>query len=115
MGFLERRVSTIAPGGRLRAAWGGADDDRWFRPASLVGGRSSAGVLVSPEGALAGLSAVYCAVTTIAEDIGSLSCEFFRRRAGGGRDYVLSGDPGIGTLVDLLGTQPNEWQTAKDF
>jgi HK97 family phage portal protein len=115
MGFLERRVSTIAPGGRLRAAWGGADDDRWFRPASLIGGRSSAGVLVSPEGALAGLSAVYCAVTTIADDIGSLSCEFFRWRSGGGRDYVRSGDPGIGVLVDLLGTQPNDWQTAKDF
>jgi len=112
MGFL-RRVSTIAPS--RRAAWGGADDDRWFLPAAWLGARSSAGVAVSPEGALAGLSAVYCAVTTIADDVGSLSCEFFKRRAGGGREPARSGDPGIGALVDLLGTQPNSWQTAKEF
>jgi HK97 family phage portal protein len=114
MGLLTR-VSTVATPVRMRAAWGGADDDRWFVPSAWLGAASSAGVRVSPDGVMAGLSAVYCAVTTIADDIGSLSCGFFKRRPDGGRDYVQSGEPGIGVLVDLLGSQPNDWQTAKDF
>jgi len=115
MGFLERGLSTVARP-RRQAAWGGADDDRWFVPAAWIGSRSTAGVMVSPEGALAGLSAVYCAVTSIAGDIGALSCEFFKRRAGGrGRDRIGLGEPGIGAVAELLGVQPNEWQTAKDF
>ena len=113
MGWLTR-ISTVAPPAR-RAQWGGPDDDRWYVPSAWVGAMSAAGVRVSPDAVLAGLSAVYCAVTSIADDIGSLSCEFFKRRADGGRDYVLAGDPGIGVLVELLGFQPNDWQTPKEF
>jgi HK97 family phage portal protein len=113
MGFLTR-VSSVATPSRLRASWGGADDDRWFVPSAWLGAMSAAGVRVSPELAMT-LSAVYCAVTTIADDIATMPCQFYKFRDDGGKDRIRSGQAGIGGLVYMLRYQPNEWQTAKDF
>lgn len=113
MGFLSR-LSTTVGSGRLRAAWGGADDDRWFVPSAWIGAMSAAGLPVTPELAMT-LAAVYCAVTTIADDIGTLPCQFFKYRDDGGKDRIRGTQPGIGGLVYMLRWQPNSWQTATEF
>lgn len=117
MGFLAS-VSSVASPGRLRAADESGDPFArlytGYVPAEWYGQLSRAGVRVSPELALT-LSAVWCAVTTIADDIATQPCHIFRYRDDGGKDRVRRFERGLGLDPYKLRWQPNVWQTAKEF
>lgn len=106
MGFLSR-VSSVA--GARRASLGGADDDRWYVPASWLGQLTNAGVRVNPELAMT-LSAVFRAVSCIAGDISRLSCQLFRRLDNGGKELEQSLP-----LAHVLRWEPNVSQVAMQF
>lgn len=67
------------------------------------------GMHVSPHLALT-LSAVYCGVTMIAQDIGTLPPHLFRRREDGGKERQRRRG-----LERLLRWRPNPWQTASEY
>lgn len=113
MGWLSRS-STVVTRGRFRAA---ADDGDPFAkhyngyvPAPWVSGLSHAGIRVTPELALT-LSAVYCAVTTIADDIATMPCHLMRYTGDEGDKSRARNHP----LAYVLRWQPNGWQTAREF
>lgn len=86
---------------------GGNND--WFRWVSSVGGRSSsAGIVVTPETALA-LSAVRSCVTLLAESVAQLPCELYRRK-GEGRERAIDHP-----LYNVLKFQPNQKDTSFEF
>ncbi|MGX1127323.1 phage portal protein [Pseudomonas sp. HLS-6 TE3448] len=76
----------------------------------LIGsGRSAAGVTVTPDTALA-ITVLQNCVTLLAESIGQLPLEMYRR-LGDGKREVASGHP----LYDVLRYQPNPWQTPYEY
>jgi HK97 family phage portal protein len=76
---------------RIRRAWQRRSDSVWTNVQSwgalIPNNAVRSGVQVSPESALA-LTAVYCAINTIATDVSSLPLKVYRRRKDGGRDEV---------------------------
>jgi HK97 family phage portal protein len=72
------------------------------------------GSSVPPELALT-LSHVYCAVSTITDDFGTMTCQTFEDLGGDTKQRVSYSAPGIGVLARKLRWQPNTWQTAKAF
>ncbi len=54
-------------------------------PSGLRGGHSNAGVVVTPETAMA-IGAVRACVTLLAESVAQLPCELYRRSKDGGRE-----------------------------
>lgn len=76
----------------------------------LIGsGRSAAGVTVTPDTALA-ITVLQNCVTLLAESIGQLPLEMYRR-LGDGKREVASSHP----LYDVLRYQPNPWQTPYEY
>ena len=61
------------------------------------------------------LSYVQCAVQTISDDIGAMTCQFFADLGDGAHKKVQFGDPGIGALAYRCRWQPNRWQSSKAF
>jgi len=86
-------------------------------PADFLAGAEEYGARLSPELMLV-LSAMYCGITMISQDIASMPCQFFRY-AGEGKERVRPGGPGdaqgIAALVYRLRWQPNTTQTAVEF
>ncbi|EAO1993185.1 phage portal protein [Salmonella enterica] len=72
-------------------------------------GQSKAGVMVTPETALA-MSAVRACVTLLAESVAQLPCELYRRDRNGGR--VRATDH---PLYSIVHTQPNKKDTCFDY
>lgn len=111
MGLLSR-LSSVASLPRLKADsaiqrytnafWAGDD-----LLASTLGA-------ASPDMALT-LSHVYCAVSTISDDFGTMTCQLFEDLGADGRRRIGYRDAGIGTLAYQLRWAPNRWQTAKAF
>jgi HK97 family phage portal protein len=81
-------------------------DDFWYMP---VGGRTMAGVRVTPEQAMR-LSTVYKCVRVRAETLGMLPLITYRRLDNGGKERAPRHP-----LSDLLRSNPNPWQTAMQF
>jgi HK97 family phage portal protein len=75
----------------------------------LEGTQSAAGVTVNEITAMR-VAAVYAAVRVIAETIGSLPLNMYRRRDDGGRERAATHP-----LQILLHDRPNGWQTAQEF
>lgn len=77
---------------------------------SLIGsGRSAAGIAVTPDSALA-ITVLQNCVTLLAESIGQLPLEMYRR-LGDGKREAASSHP----LYDVLRYQPNPWQTPYEY
>ena len=91
----------------LRASGAGTltNPDSGFWRGLLGGGRSSAGVAVTPETALA-LPILQNCVTLLAETVAQLPLELFQRRDKGQRDAAINHP-----LYDVLRYQPNPFQT----
>jgi HK97 family phage portal protein len=114
MGFLSR-ISTVAAPARLQASTPGPLSSWWYQTTEgFTLPLDAAGMYISPELALT-LSYVHCAVSTISDDFGTMSCQFFRNVGADGRERVRFSDPGIGGLAYRLRWQPNLWQTSKAF
>jgi HK97 family phage portal protein len=124
MGLFAHLAPTALPA-RMRASsneynqafFSGAD-----LPPDWVGSLTAAGVRVSPELAMT-LSAVYCAVSTIAYDLATLPVQIFARHQGDNGDDVvrpyygagIDSSNGIRSLAYMLMYQPNAFQTASEF
>lgn len=113
MGFLSGLSTVVAPP-RLRASSLSPLSDVYYTTEGWMGMLSAAGVQVSADLALT-LSAVYCAVTMIADDISTMPLQLFRFREDGGKDRVRTAQRGLGIEPYTLRWQPNAYQTAKDF
>lgn len=81
------------------------DDDYWYE---RVGTTSAAGIKVTPALALKA-SAVYACIKILAETIASLSLEMSQRTAAGWEEAPNH------PIAEVLGYQPNSWQTAVEF
>ncbi|MFG0862601.1 phage portal protein [Pseudomonas sp. CJQ_13] len=95
----------------LRASGAGtltASDSGFWR-GLLGGGRSSAGVAVTPESALA-LPILQNCVTLLAETVAQLPLELFQRKDKGQRDAAINHP-----LYDVLRYQPNPFQTPCEY
>ncbi len=75
----------------------------------LEGTSSASGVHVNERTAMR-VAAVYACVRVIAETIGSMPLNMYRRRADGGRERAPEHP-----LQILLHDRPNSWQTAQEF
>lgn len=75
----------------------------------LEGTNSAAGIHVNEQTAMR-VAAVYACVRVIAETIGALPLNMYRRRADGGRERAAEHP-----LQILLHDRPNSWQTAQEF
>jgi HK97 family phage portal protein len=73
------------------------------------GGASASGIVVNPQTAMQS-AAVYSAVKVLAESIGMLPVNVYRKDAGNVRT-LMDGHP----LHSLLHDQPNDWQTSVEF
>lgn len=72
----------------------------------LIGSsRSAAGVTVTPDSALA-ITVLQTCVTLLAESVGQLPLELYRRLGDGKRESATAHP-----LYDVLRYQPNPWQT----
>jgi HK97 family phage portal protein len=109
MGFLSK-VSTVAAPARIRASTTGSGSDGWYAPDGWMLQLQNAGIAVTPELAMT-LTAVYCAVTTIADDIATIPCHVYRYLDDRGDKERARSHP----LSYLLRWQPNQWQTAVEF
>jgi len=95
----------------------GANDGEefWYQPWGWVSSLAmTGGIGISPELAMT-LSYVQCAVQTISDDIGAMTCQFFADLGDGAHKKVQFGDPGIGALAYRCRWQPNRWQSSKAF
>ena len=115
MGFLATLPSVAS----VRAAEPrrGANDGEefWYQPWGWVSSLAMAGGIgISPELAMT-LSYVQCAVQTISDDIGAMTCQLFADLGDGAHKRVQYQDPGIGLLAYRCRWQPNRWQHAKAF
>lgn len=110
---LFSRVSTVTSSGRRAGAWPLADNfyasmgTRATSPWELQ--LAGNGVHVSPHLAMT-LSAIYCGVTMIAQDIGTMPAHMFKRRDDGGKTRERRRG-----LEALLRWQPNPFQTATEY
>lgn len=75
----------------------------------LGGGRNSSGVKVTPESAL-GLPILQNCVTLLAETMGQLPCEMYRRMDKGQREAAINHP-----AYDVLRYQPNGFQTPYEY
>ena len=75
----------------------------------LGGGRNSSGVKVTPESAL-GLPILQNCVTLLAETMGQLPCEMYRRMDKGQREPAINHP-----AYDVLRYQPNGFQTPYEY
>lgn len=73
------------------------------------GGNASSGVLVTPQTAMQS-AAVYSSVKVLAESIGMLPLNLYRKEANGSRT-LMDGHP----LHPLIHDQPNEWMSSVEF
>lgn len=113
MGFFSKVPTVLSPRAEGRQGTPPEWDEFWYQPfgwASNVPG----GVPISPEFAMT-LSHVQCAVQTISDDFGTMTCQLFSDDGKDGHARVRYADPGIGGLAYRLRWQPNLWQTAKAF
>lgn len=78
-------------------------------PGGMSSSSSAAGMMVSPETALA-LSAVRACVTLLAESVAQLPCVLYRRTADGGREAAVDHP-----LHDIIRYQPNAKDTAFEY
>ena len=85
-----------------RSPWG----DFWFSP---VGGTSSAGVMVTADGAMR-LGAVYSCVRVLAESFAVLPFKLYRPKVGGGRTVVTDH-----WAYTLFTRRPNQFQNRFEF
>ncbi|WP_122688437.1 phage portal protein, partial [Pseudomonas viridiflava] len=77
---------------------------------SLIGSsRSSAGVSVTPDSAMA-LTVFQNCVTLLAESVAQLPLEMYRRLGAGKREQAIHHP-----LYDVLRYQPNPWQTQYEY
>lgn len=108
MGLLSA-VSTVTSSGRRAeaSAWPLADAFYARSPWELQ--LAAGGTPVAPHQALT-LSALYCGVTMISQDIGTLPPHLYRRRDDGGKTRERRRG-----LERLLRWQPNPWQTATEY
>ena len=83
----------------------GAADDFWY---DQVGTKSASGLKVTPAIAMKA-SAVYACVKILAETIASLSLEMSQRTVDGWEEAPNH------PIAEVLGYQPNGWQTAVEF
>lgn len=121
MGMLSRLSTTVAPA-RARGESAGAAASRAFWGGDPVPGfwldsLTAMGVDVSPELALT-LSHVHCAVSSISDDFGTMTCQMFENLGEDGRKKIPAADPmgvGISALAFRLRWQPNYFQSAKAF
>ena len=116
MGFLSMVPTVVTP--RADAGIGGRPsdtDDFWYQP---FGWGSSTqmpgGIAIPPELAMT-LSYVQCAVQTISDDFGTMTCQLFKDLGDDSHRRVRYSDPGIGGLAYRLRWQPNRWQSSKAF
>lgn len=95
----------------LRASGAGTltNPDSGFWRGQIGGGRSSAGVAVTPESALA-LPILQNCVTLLAETVAQLPLELFQRKDKGQRDAAINHP-----LYDVLRYQPNPFQTPCEY
>ena len=111
MSLFAHMASIVAPS-RISAGTPAPQDPFWYRDPHtgfMVGGHGIGGDLALT------LSYVYSAVSIIADDFGSMTCQTFEDLGGERRRKVGYTDPGIGQLAEHLRWQPNAWQTAKAF
>lgn len=118
MPFLAKSATVVAPA-RVQASHGSGDPFaglyNGYYPPEWGAMLSASGVAVSPELAMT-LSSVYCAVTTILDDISTLPAQLFQYTgADGAKERVRGARPGLGRLSYVLRWAPNSWQTAKEF
>ena len=85
-----------------RSPWG----DFWFSP---VGGTSSSGVMVTPDGAMR-LSAVYACVRVLTESFAVLPFKLYRPKVGGGRAVVTDH-----WAYTLFARRPNQFHNRFEF
>ncbi|CNI09253.1 phage portal protein%2C HK97 family [Yersinia frederiksenii] len=78
-------------------------------PGGMRSSSSNAGVIITPETALA-LSAVRACVTLLAESVAQLPCVLYRRTENGGREIAIDHP-----LHDLIRYQPNRKDTAFEY
>ncbi|MFW5407734.1 phage portal protein [Pectobacterium brasiliense] len=78
-------------------------------PSGVRGGHSNAGVMVTPETAMA-IGAVRACVTLLAESVAQLPCELYRRSKDGGRERATDHP-----LYDIIHTQPNKKDTVFEY
>src|SRR3990167_8287144 len=116
MGFLARSATVVSPGRMLAISRGSGDgEDFWYEPWGWVSNLAMAGgVAISPELALT-LSHVHCAVSTISDDLGTMTCQLFKDTGDEGHTRVKYSDAGIGGLAYRVRWQPNPVQSAKAF
>lgn len=79
--------------------------DFWFTP---IGGRSAAGVQVTPLSAMR-VAAVYACVRELAQPMGALPLKFYKKQ---GRKRVETTDH---PLYKLLAKRPNRWQNSLEW
>ncbi|HAW62329.1 MAG TPA: phage portal protein, partial [Pseudomonas sp.] len=80
------------------------ESNDWWR--GLIGrGKNSSGMVVTPETAL-GIPVLQNCVTLLAESIGQLPLELYRRQGQGQREAAINHP-----LYDVLRYQPNGFQT----
>ena len=114
MGLLARASTVVTPA-RMRGYSGSDPFDSVYQqgpyvPPGWIAQISTAGVRVTPDLAMT-LSAVYCAVTTISDDIATMPCHIYKYLGDDGDKARVRNHP----LSYLLRWQPNQWQTAKEF
>src|SRR4051812_21036847 len=89
----------------LRDKPAGPGDDFWYGPAYAAGGP----VQVTPSTALQ-LTAVFACVRVLAETVGSLPLNLYRRQVRGGKEKATDH-----RLYPVLHDKPNNWQTSLDW
>ena len=89
----------------LQAATPGPLNDFWYEATM----KSSSGMIVSPEAALA-ISAVYACVRILAETVAQLPALIQKRMEDGGKERAPEHE-----MYPLIHDQPNRWQTAFEF
>lgn len=114
MGSLAK-LSTVRSSPRAQIGRGsGPGEDFWYVPDGWVNSLTMAGIGFSPEMALM-LSHVHCAVSSISDDFGTMTCQMFKDLGDDGHTRVKFNDPGIGMLAYRLRWQPNQIQSATAF
>src|SRR4051812_1698855 len=89
----------------LRDKPAGPGDDFWYGPAYATGGP----VRVTPDTALQ-VSTVFACVRVLAETVGSLPLNLYRRQVRGGKERADDH-----RLFPVLHDRPNNWQTSLDW